>query len=250
MLLQKCKIFKIYQISYQELDLFLINFRISKSISLSISKFIDSLFIEPAMTNKERLLFYKYLDHSNTFFEFGSGGSTYQAAKRNIKIFSVESDIAWHHKIQEDIANFTKLINDIYVKNKIEMYFQPNITYLTVDLHVHKNGWGYPGKDTNYSDWIKYSKAYNHSKYNADLILIDGRFRVACGLNVFKEISNKVLIYFHDFWNRPYYHILLDYYVVIDTADTSVVLKKKKNSPVLTDQLMYKYENILSLFLL
>jgi len=40
-------------------------------------------------------MFYKYLDKANIYFEFGSGGSTYQSAQRsNIKtIYSVESDL-------------------------------------------------------------------------------------------------------------------------------------------------------------
>lgn len=41
--------------------------------------------------------FYKYLYNTNVYFEYGSGGSTYQASiRKNIKtIYSVESDISW-----------------------------------------------------------------------------------------------------------------------------------------------------------
>lgn len=113
-----------------------------------------------------------------------------------------------------------------------------------------KKRWGWPGKNTKYDDWIRYTRAYNHSKYKANLILIDGRFRVACGLNVFKQIDNNVLVYIHDFNNRKHYHILLDYFDVVEKADRSVVLRKKTNSPYLSDDLVFKYENTPSLIIL
>jgi hypothetical protein len=42
----------------------------------------------------DKEMFYKHLDNSKIYFEYGSGGSTYQASIRNniIKIYSVESD--------------------------------------------------------------------------------------------------------------------------------------------------------------
>lgn len=232
------------------------NFSLNQKDKITLSffnkflKLFNYLFNEPAMKKSERALFYKYLDLSHVYFEFGSGGSTYQAAKRNKKIYSVESDVAWHQKIQRDMKNISIQINEALAKNNIKITFNPDITYLTIDLHVGKKRWGWPGKDTKYDDWIKYTRAYDHSKYKADLILIDGRFRVACGLNVFKQIDNNVLVYIHDFFNRNQYHILLNYFDVADRADTSVVLRKKTNPPYLPEDLLNKYENTPSAFTL
>ena len=51
----------------------------------------------PALVEYDLNLFRKYLKKSINYFEFGSGGSTYEAYKQlNIeKIFSVESSFEW-----------------------------------------------------------------------------------------------------------------------------------------------------------
>jgi hypothetical protein len=62
----------------------------------------------------------------------------------------------------------------------------------------------------------------------ADTVLIDGRFRVACGLRVLMEAKHsdaRVLI--HDFFDRPQYHVLLDYYDVKGQQDTLALLQRK-----------------------
>jgi len=45
--------------------------------------------MEPSLAINDKKMFYKYLDNSKIYFEYGSGGSTYQASIRNniIKIF-------------------------------------------------------------------------------------------------------------------------------------------------------------------
>ncbi len=61
--------------------------------------------LEPCFASKDKQMFYKYLDKCTKYFEFGSGGSTYQAVHRpNIsRIYSVESDVAWHTKLRNMI---------------------------------------------------------------------------------------------------------------------------------------------------
>ena len=48
----------------------------------------------PELSENDMKMFYRYLDNSTIYFEYGSGGSTYQASLRqNIKkIYTVESD--------------------------------------------------------------------------------------------------------------------------------------------------------------
>lgn len=40
--------------------------------------------MEPQLSKNDKKLFYKYLDNVNVYFEYGSGGSTYQASIRKI----------------------------------------------------------------------------------------------------------------------------------------------------------------------
>ena len=57
--------------------------------------------MEPWLNINDKIMFYKYLNKTTNYFEYGSGGSTYQANIRNNikKIYSVESDKDWHNII-------------------------------------------------------------------------------------------------------------------------------------------------------
>ena len=121
------------------------------------------------------IAFLSFMKPNRTYFEFGSGGSTNVASYYKLIVYSVESDVLWHNKLK---------------KNKIKA------NYLTVDLRSRSNSLGYPGKGTSVEDWKKYFQAYQR-KYNADIIFIDGRFRVICGLDIFQKIRNDTLILIH-----------------------------------------------------
>jgi hypothetical protein len=77
-----------------------------------------------------------------------------------------------------------------------------------------------------------------------DLVMIDGRFRVACCLKCFNVINDECLIAFDDFLDRPEYHIVLIYYEIVDQTDDDrmVILKKKQNIKSIPDKLIKKYE--------
>lgn len=107
---------------------------------------------------------------------------------------------------------------------------------------------GNPGQNCSSSDKIKYSDAIVDlpDADKLDLILIDGRFRVACCLKCFDKISDECVIIFDDFLNRPQYHIVLDYYTIIEqTIDSAmVVLKKNQNRTRPPQELINYYELI------
>jgi hypothetical protein len=175
--------------------------------------------MEPHFHKNDKKLFYKYLNLSTNYFEFGSGGSTYQASiRQNLqKIYSVESDIHWFQILE------SKLIRN---KEKINLNL--------IDLKCKSNDWGNPGKGSSIDDWKKYSNAIcnlnNEEKQKLDLILIDGRFRVACCLKCFNIISENCFIIFDDFLNRNQYHIVLNYYNIIEKTEDNimVILQKRK----------------------
>ncbi len=78
------------------------------------------------------------------------------------------------------------------------------------------------------------------------MILIDGRFRVACCLKCFDIIRSDCLIVFDDFLDRPQYHVVLDYYDVVEktTDNRMVILRKKKHKNSVPNELISKYELI------
>ena len=174
--------------------------------------------MEPHFSKNDKKIFYKYLNNTNVYFEYGSGGSTYQASiRKNIKtIYSVESDITWKEKLNQIIKN-------------------PNINYIYSDIDTTPNTWGNPGKNATDIQKINYSnqitKLSKEEQDSIDLVLIDGRFRVACCLKCYNVIKDNCLIVFDDFLDRPFYHIVLEYFDIVEKTQDNrmVILKKKKN---------------------
>lgn len=191
--------------------------------------------MEPSLAINDKQMFYKYLDNSKIYFEYGSGGSTYQASIRNniIKIYSVESDKEWQNILQQKITS-------------------NNVTYFFNEMNNQPNTWGYPGPNStqiqsiNYSNYIR--KLTESEQKSIDLILIDGRFRVACCLKCFDIINKDCLICFDDFLDRKAYHVVLDYYDIVEnTSDNRMaILQKKKGVDFIPKELIQKYELIAS----
>lgn len=188
--------------------------------------------MEPLLSKNDKNLFYKYLDITNVYFEYGSGGSTYQASiRKNIKnIYSVESDSTWQKKLTQIIKN-------------------PNINYIYNEMDTQQNTWGHPGKNATNIQQINYSNQItNLSKEeqdSIDLVLIDGRFRVACCLKCYDIIKDNCQVVFDDFLNRPHYHIVLEYFDIIEkTHDNRMVILRKKKNVNIPKKLIEKYELI------
>ena len=186
--------------------------------------------MEPHLAKNDTEIFYKYLDNANVYFEYGSGGSTYQASiRKNIKtIYSVESDITWQKKLNQTIKN-------------------TNINYIYNEMDTKPNTWGNPGKNATDIQKINYSnqitKLSKEEQDSIDLVLIDGRFRVACCLKCYYIIKDNCMIAFDDFLNRESYHIVLKYFDIIEkTKDNRMVILKKKKDVNIPKELIEIYE--------
>lgn len=189
--------------------------------------------MDPWLEANDKLMFYRHLDKAKVYFEYGSGGSTYQANIREniVKIYSVESDMQWFNTLKQKVKT-----------NKIIFFFN--------EMDARPNTWGNPGPKSNEKQWINYSNHIRNltkgEQSEIDLLMIDGRFRVACCLKSFGVIREDCLIAFDDFLNRKHYHIVLDYYDVVEkTKDNRmVILKKKKNIKSIPEYIIKKYELI------
>lgn len=174
------------------------------------------------MPKLDQNIFLKYIQRCTKYFEFGSGGSTRYASWCGKNTVSVESDLYFHQKLQRELGN-------------------KDIEYRTIDLKT-RNKLGYPGYGTTIEDWIKYSRAYQKSD-NADLILIDGRFRVACALNIFDKISDSAFVVIDDYITRKQYHKVEEFYEMLEHGHQLAVFQKRNVLPPSQD-LLRKYEAI------
>jgi len=189
--------------------------------------------MKPSFAANDLEMYYKHLKQASNYFEFGSGGSTYQASiLSNIKlIISIESDKVWHNLLTSKVKH-----NNYHPK--------------LIDLKCEPNKWGYPSNTCPLSEYPKYSEAIlnqiqKNITQNLDLILIDGRFRVACALKSHGIINDNCKIIFDDFLDRKQYHVVLDYFTIIEkTSDNRMVVLKKKPNTTVPTQLIKIYEVI------
>ena len=185
----------------------------------------NKIIYRPLMTPNDIKAFSHFMKPENTYFEFGSGGSTNLASYYKLKkIYSVESDVNWHNKLKKILSN--------------------DIIYLTIDLKVNNTS-GYPGKGITVEDWKKYIQAYK-AEYNADIILIDGRFRVACGLDIFSKIKYDTLVLIHDYNDRKEYHILEKYYIKVKSWDVLAAFFKNPNVSFIPEDVYKNYTYIMN----
>lgn len=176
---------------------------------------------EWVMTENEQKLFMRYVENAKIYLEFGSGGSTIAALSNSEgKVYSVESSKDW-------IQSMEKKYKIIRLSKKSE-----RLSLIHADIGNTGN-MGYPiisGNENDFDVFLNYSQKifrdYSEIK-DADIVLIDGRFRVACCLSVLLESHNNPIIMFHDFWTRPQYHVIKKFVDIIERSDSMMVCKKK-----------------------
>jgi len=188
--------------------------------------------VKIAMTVREVALFEKYLAKATNYFEFGCGGSTILACKvgqSDLSVTSVDSSQQW--------IDTVKTNEYVVAKDKKGLAQMRTINIGPV------GSWGYPTETVEASQgaWYLYSQAISMIDKKYDLVLVDGRFRVACLLQSF--ISNPTAsVMIHDFFEPGHHHAykaLLNVSEVVDRVDTLVALRPKPS--VRKEDLMKMY---------
>jgi hypothetical protein len=154
---------------------------------------------DKSMSEKELKRFHTLLKQTKSYLEYGSGASTLMAAECGIpEIVSVESDESWGDKVVHNMAQ----------------PYKGNFTLLRIDLGpVDK--WGTPATESKWKDYYKYplSAWDNAMHFNRppDIVLIDGRFRLACFIAsvLYAPVGTRILV--HDYAKRTNYHVMEKY---------------------------------------
>lgn len=135
---------------------------------------------------------------SDVILEYGSGGSTVMAAEMPGKtIFSVESDKRW-------ARNLDKYLTENDFPSKVMMHY----------VDIGRTGkWGSPVDSSRFSRYHMYPLSiWDHPEFRQpDVVMIDGRFRVACALTTMFRCQKNTLILFDDYKRRRGYHMIEDY---------------------------------------
>lgn len=183
----------------------------------------------PALSEKEHNLLIQYLKKSTNYLEFGSGGSTVTASLHvKNSVISVDSYSKW----QEMVIDECLFINSpILPKMKL------------IDLGP-VGDWGYPLNKDKKLNWTDYhSKVWEERlAKSADLVFIDGRFRVACFIEALLHCGPNTVFIIHDF-DRRNYQIIKELAIDIDNTEKLYVFRRCENFNVVRAlELLEKYK--------
>jgi len=133
-------------------------------------------------------LFSSAFSDAHTYAEWGSGSSTVWVNRMTECVGQVaETDAAWA-KISDDATN-------------------DRINVLHIDLGP-VGDWGRPLSYDRSDSFQDYLSAPFRGGFSPDVVLIDGRFRVACFLSALLHTKPGAKIIFDDYVNRPHYHVV------------------------------------------
>jgi hypothetical protein len=162
------------------------------------------------------------LSTCHSFVEYGSGGSTLLAFAHQVPyIFSVESDRTWLQAVEARRDAMAPPYKGIHVAQ-------------WVDIGA-TGDWGYPLSSERHADYWKYPMApwtREVSQAGADLVLIDGRFRVACLLLTCAHAGPGTTILFDDYVDRHHYHSVERLVRPVRHVDRMAVFKPGNRIPM------------------
>lgn len=162
----------------------------------------------PWMDDTEIALILKHLYYTDTMLEWGSGGSTTYFPHFVSKYYSIEHDGEWSKKVQEEMP--------------------PNVNFHHVPWDEPRT---IPTQRSQFETYIHHVDNLGVDTF--DKVLIDGRARGWCAEYALNYLHKDSIIFIHDFWNRPQYHVVFNWYDELDSIKTEglqtiVALKPKK----------------------
>ncbi len=170
--------------------------------------------------------FQEAIKASHRYLEFGTGGSTFAAAKAGVEFVAVDSDRDFLDAVQKKIADggFANPNTQSYVHSDIGKTGARGRP-----LHWKK------ADPARLDQFRRYSDPPAPSFSNGttpDLVLIDGRFRVACALKSLRMLQGREgwTLAVDDYVPRGHYHVIADFAEVDEyVADRIAVFHSTKN---------------------
>ena len=151
------------------------------------------------------ILWMSFLNSETRYFEWGSGFTTRTADTIAMRVTSIEGSREWYDKMQTHV-------------------FSNRTTLRYIDI-------GKTGDFSHPEDPTKGTPYINAINSTQDVILVDGRWRVACAISAFPFIAPKGRLMVHDF-SRKQYHSLLKLYDKETEVDGLAVLTPKFGIPI------------------
>jgi hypothetical protein len=166
------------------------------------------------------------LETAKSYLEFGCGLSTeFVSSAYSCRVRSVETSAFWAELVQGRVRSGTEVIH--------------------IDLGP-VGDYGIPLSYANRNHFVRYFEAGFEEGFDPDVILIDGRFRVACFLTCLMRASPGTKIVFDDYM-RPYYKVVEEFVKPLAMNQRQAMFVKPESIDVdqvrvLRDQFTYVME--------
>ena len=145
-------------------------------------------------------LFKEIVISAKTYAEYGCGASTIWVFNNtHCEIFSVDSSEVWLDEVERECGESERL-----------------------NLHFSNLGkvkdWGMPRNYENHHNFKDYTDWIWGQNVSPDVVLVDGRFRVACFLTSLLWAKEGTRLVFDDYTNREEYHIVEKFIKPVSTC--------------------------------
>lgn len=182
------------------------------------------------MKEEEQHFLVDSLAGAGSYLEFGTGGSTFLALLHSsAQVAAVDSDEQWINSLRK-----WKLIRCAEDEGRL--------MFRLTDLG--KTGmWGVPTGTERKDHWPDYSSGiFNQLETSPDVVLVDGRFRVACVAQAILHGNLNTRILVHDYYDekRVDYHVIEQFLDLKRSAGNLVLFKIKQD--IDTEKILELYE--------
>ena len=143
--------------------------------------------------------------------EWGSGASTLWYSQFVKQYYSIEHTAEWYDKVSPRLPS--------------------NVKYHLSEVRPGYKGWpgGFSGgSQEQFANYI--DEVHKLGLTHIDRVLVDGRARAHCAIAVIPYLTNTSRVFMHDYFLRPHYRVVLEYFeeeVQVMTDQSLVVLRLK-----------------------
>lgn len=163
-------------------------------------------------SKKANNFFREKLKKAIFYFEYGSGNSTLLVDKYKKKFISIELDKKFYQIV----------CNNVKRKKNIKLINMGPVGEFSYPIFKNKK---------KIIEYIQSINIFFKKKDYPDLILVDGRFRVACCINIYfliKKFNKYPLIILDDYKKRKYYKVLNRIFDIKKCGRMAILEVKKK----------------------
>jgi len=179
---------------------------------------------DPYFDGESTPMFLALLGASRFYLEYGSGSSTIAAARMGKRFICVETDKYFLATVRKKIGGL-----------------KAGQTLVHADIGL-TGPWGAPLRaKSRWAGRLKKWRAYPERAWTLigvgeppDLVLVDGRFRVATALTCLAHLAGhpEATVLVDDYIDRPWYHVLEQYADLVEIRGRMAVFHPRAEAPV------------------